>query len=536
MIIQCEQCQTKFRLDDSKVKETGVRVRCARCRHVFPVMKEQQETFPQPELGAQFDQGASLLDEAQPLDSFTTGADKSPGFADQEYDFDDTSYGEDEQEEESPGVDPSMFDLPEEEAPPIAELGPEFSNYDPEDDLNAEAAADQPPVQESGIDFGGFSFGDLPEHADSNAEGASGLPDMSDSYDASAPADFQLSDFADSDEIEEDTSEAAIDQPFSLGEIDFGDDLAAISSQQVNPDESKPLDFDFGHFDTPLESPSSYASSGAAPWIAPAAAAAAAAAVPLTAAALAQQPHEPRESSELTSDKIGMWGPWVLAGPEKTGLAALADELEADPALVAKNKQSHMLTYLLSIVAFFGMVIGIYTSNTRPQEDVAAPAPAAQAGQPVQPVQPGQAAPAAGKITLSGVDAAFVNNKKTGELLVITGNAVNNFDTPRAALQIKGMVYGENGQVVASKTAYCGNTLTKEQLATMPMETIEAAMANQFGSSLDNQEVAPGKVLPCMVVISKLPGDAKDYGALAAGSLPAAPKQNKAALPPKAAK
>ena len=35
MIVKCEQCKTRFRLADEKVPPSGVRVRCARCLHVF---------------------------------------------------------------------------------------------------------------------------------------------------------------------------------------------------------------------------------------------------------------------------------------------------------------------------------------------------------------------------------------------------------------------------------------------------------------------------------------------------------------------
>jgi predicted Zn finger-like uncharacterized protein len=35
MIIQCEKCNTKFNLDDSLLKETGSKVRCTICKHIF---------------------------------------------------------------------------------------------------------------------------------------------------------------------------------------------------------------------------------------------------------------------------------------------------------------------------------------------------------------------------------------------------------------------------------------------------------------------------------------------------------------------
>ena len=35
MIIQCEQCETKFRFDESRIPPEGIWVRCSRCRHEF---------------------------------------------------------------------------------------------------------------------------------------------------------------------------------------------------------------------------------------------------------------------------------------------------------------------------------------------------------------------------------------------------------------------------------------------------------------------------------------------------------------------
>ena len=35
MIIEREKCRTKFSLDESLLKETGSRVRCSLCKHVF---------------------------------------------------------------------------------------------------------------------------------------------------------------------------------------------------------------------------------------------------------------------------------------------------------------------------------------------------------------------------------------------------------------------------------------------------------------------------------------------------------------------
>lgn len=47
MIIQCDRCNTRFRLEDSKVTEKGVKVRCSKCQNIFVVKPPPpQEEFP----------------------------------------------------------------------------------------------------------------------------------------------------------------------------------------------------------------------------------------------------------------------------------------------------------------------------------------------------------------------------------------------------------------------------------------------------------------------------------------------------------
>jgi predicted Zn finger-like uncharacterized protein len=48
MIITCEACAARFRLDDHYIQPTGTKVRCARCRHVFTAFRESEPEAPQP--------------------------------------------------------------------------------------------------------------------------------------------------------------------------------------------------------------------------------------------------------------------------------------------------------------------------------------------------------------------------------------------------------------------------------------------------------------------------------------------------------
>ena len=45
MIIQCERCQTKFKLDDERVPEGGAKARCSKCQHTFVIVKPTTETL-----------------------------------------------------------------------------------------------------------------------------------------------------------------------------------------------------------------------------------------------------------------------------------------------------------------------------------------------------------------------------------------------------------------------------------------------------------------------------------------------------------
>ncbi|ADO74241.1 zinc-ribbon domain-containing protein [Stigmatella aurantiaca] len=46
MIVQCEQCQTRFKIPDEKVTEKGVKVRCTKCQHTFRVSRASTGATP----------------------------------------------------------------------------------------------------------------------------------------------------------------------------------------------------------------------------------------------------------------------------------------------------------------------------------------------------------------------------------------------------------------------------------------------------------------------------------------------------------
>jgi predicted Zn finger-like uncharacterized protein len=187
VILQCDQCQTKFRLDDSKLKPGGVKVRCSKCRHVFVAgadVKPSESEFDALLSGL----GAPAPDreEAAPQPEAEPAFAPAPAAAPKQEDVEREAVEQaavkpaaaPEQAEPAPEPeisasdfpDFSAFDFPAEQAAasekPAAE--PElqdFSAFDFESEVpNAEREAQATPASQ-GLDYGEFSFTEEPAAA-----------------------------------------------------------------------------------------------------------------------------------------------------------------------------------------------------------------------------------------------------------------------------------------------------------------------------------------------------------------------------------
>jgi predicted Zn finger-like uncharacterized protein len=123
-----------------------------------------------------------------------------------------------------------------------------------------------------------------------------------------------------------------------------------------------------------------------------------------------------------------------------------------------------------------------------------------------------------GRITVRNQQAAFSQNKEAGELFVVTGEAVNSFRNARASILVKVSIFDKKGAVLLQKTAYCGNRLTAEQLATLPMSKLDSVMNNPFGDSLSNLGVPSGSAIGFVVALPNVPKEAADFGVEVVGS------------------
>jgi len=542
MIIQCEQCRTKFKLDDEKVSDRGVKVRCAKCRHVFTVRKDvaqaeapeamlpdvaaaasfsaSDETVrmaaapaPEPEVAGfsaepevAFDFGAAPVEAAAP-DAASFSFDQPAAAADSSFDFGDVAFTT-----ETPAA-PAVADFGEMTMvmPPkqqVAEPTPEFNL-----DFGAAAVAAPPAADEAAFDFGDalasssisdstaqkieFDFGDQA----SSAVAQAGEIDLAGFDFGAAPAaavatstGIDTTDFSDFG--------AAMAPQAAAAETGFSFDDAAPQSAAVSGDSLDFSGIDFGMGQPQTTAPAAEVdtfSLGEVDFSGDTAAVA----VEASATAPAGTLFAPVDESVVRQQDV--------VKPDISFDLPGGTE-EPPPSITSRRRQSSTLSILIAVITV--VVLGVlgymaYSFISGGPKEVSL---FGKAGAPVED----------GKITVQNIKAYFIPKAAAGELLVITGEALNNFKKPRAALQVKGMVFGAANQAVATKTAYAGNQLTKEQLAEMPAEKIEAAMNNQFGDSLANLEVQPGKTIPFTIVIVNPPADGKEFGVEPVGSTVAA--------------
>ncbi|GBD38502.1 hypothetical protein HRbin37_00753 [bacterium HR37] len=134
MIIQCERCRRKFRIDDSRIQPPGNRVRCSKCGNVFFVEKKQEpppEFKPEPSLGLDNIDGNEQREEEPSFDWDSLDIER--------FRLSDTAF--------SKGVDRSNKDTRQEreslEAQPL-EVSPERLELDFEDGGKSKGSIDIP--------------------------------------------------------------------------------------------------------------------------------------------------------------------------------------------------------------------------------------------------------------------------------------------------------------------------------------------------------------------------------------------------------
>jgi predicted Zn finger-like uncharacterized protein len=466
MIIQCEHCSAKFRIDDAKLDKGSIKVRCSKCKEVFAVHKPADAPEPVPVAPAAAEVAAPV-----PPPSFDLPTDESaslPGSGD--FDSNDFDFG---QESPSSGETDNLSDFDwKEAAAPVPDPGP--AEFDLASMNSAQVAVDTSGAVDGG---GDFDFGDIGFAVDTGSPDRQGADQVPDQSPDDFPLDFGAGTFA------EDAAEKTVvwNPAAAAGErsepaVASASPGAAETRQGGAVDEGVNFgDFDFGDYG---------------------------AAAPAVQAEAVKQTEAPRPAV-----------PVPVPVPEFDEESPQEEEFPPQAPVSRKRSggffpQALIFGAILMVIVLVGA--GVYL--------VSGPEAFSKIGLGFIVDKYGAKGKDEGSISLKDIRAEYVVNKDAGELFVVRGQAVNNFKKPRASIQVKVGVLGKGGAPLLAKTAFCGNALTNEQLASMPLAKIDEITANQFGDSLANLGVKPGAAIQFVVVLSGVPQDASDYSVQVAGS------------------
>lgn len=115
-------------------------------------------------------------------------------------------------------------------------------------------------------------------------------------------------------------------------------------------------------------------------------------------------------------------------------------------------------------------------------------------------------------ISLDNIRQYFVSNDKIGQLFVIEGQAVNNFQEPKSMIKLKASLYDDQGSVVVEKEFLCGNVASLFQLQVSSQEELESTLQARLGILTNNKRVEPGDYVPFMAVFYNPPEEVEEFG------------------------
>jgi len=484
MIISCENCNVRFNLDENLIKESGSRVRCSKCQHIFVAYKP-----------AWAEEGGLVPDVAD------ESAEQPHVWAEQP-----PSSGEtDESEEQGPEV-------------------PEEPSDEPLDFDLFEAEQDQ---DEEGFSFEDLGFGDdtspgkKPERTDeTSAEEGIVVQEEITAQDLGFQEDQAAEEVAEA--TEEPAPEKDVEQEAAMADVSLAEEplpgQAPPSTEQVVEEEPE-AEEDISLEDLSLEEE---------PVVLEALEAAEETAeedISLEDLSLEEPSAEQEFPEALAAGGEAEEGPEDidLALPEEAvPVASLEEgeevkEREEEPVPVpppiaqqkppSRSRISMPFMVLLVLVLVGGGAYGAYTVF----ESLDIKIPFLESLKGFATSEGTDSGNMQASLLEGLISGEFVDNKSAGRLFVIKGKLRNDYREARNFIRVKGILYLKDGKVAQDRIVYCGNVLSDTDLQVLDKETINQKLGNRFGADKSNFRVPSGKVLPFMVVFSDIPQQVGEF-------------------------
>ena len=476
MIIECQTCHARFRLDEARIKGRGARVKCRKCGDSIVVLKDSAPAPPAPGREGSFDLGSAVRESAgeapaspppvgnlipfpapsRPAEPYAAeppfpsleAAKSEKDEVDQAFEralsagagSSSPSIGETEAAIPAP---PEAGVPPGEEAPagpvprPEPDLGALILDFGPEEKLDLppaeklEPPIGEPPVVESSAEFRG--------------EGG-----------------FLISDSDALDFLQEKQRDVAPEAPQGIGDISLEISSAPAEGTSSFPRESDASPTPGEHRDSPTQE-GIFLEGNVTP------------------------PAPGRDSFDLRSAVRESAG----EAPASPAPESLRPRSSAVPAVA--------VAVLLAAVGYLGLT----TSGRKTLEGAVPGIGALWGGKP--------AATAAPRYDLRSVIGYYESGVASPKILVIKGQVANLSTVEKSGIRIHAALLDNTDAVLVQQAVYAGNVLTGEEIRKGNRDTLSKALGNRFGEGLANINVAPGKAIPFMVVFFDAPAKMESY-------------------------
>ncbi len=473
MIIQCDRCSTKFRLDDSRVTGAGVRVKCTKCQNIFLVTPPEETPVEEilsvasaerpgkdkglpkspegpnlsldftpaperPEIGAQEAPQQELFQKKGPA-SFNDldfnfsfdGGDGAPGSGDGA----------------SAGLDDSGSRLLSEDE---GWKGPfqQDGRVDTDKDFSETDAGQGKDLSVDGSPFSDFDLGES-KARESSVEAAMppGLP--------TEPAGEETYDFSRPEAAEEERQEPAM--PLSGAGTLEGSARQAVPLKGEGPSVKEGLP-------SPAAAKDTFSR--------------------LLTESLKKEIKEKDvvvEEAEDEEDVLGFEPEEGFEEPGKTGVRAAAPFRKAPtripPALIA------LIVFLVGggIVYFSGIIDSI-ARRLAPTD-------------------------APKSVEIEDVKVSYVDNQNFGKFFVIEARLKNITDSSQPVKRVTGIAYGKDGEKLMSRSVAPGRVVTPDDLKVLPKEDLERQFKDPSGGM-----IPPKGTVPVMVIFTEISSGVSEAG------------------------
>lgn len=480
MIIQCDKCQSKFKIDDSKVTEKGVKVRCKKCSNIFTVYPPKEEKSTISLFEGAFEEKKEQEKERVSFDlpsfEFTLSEKGETKEIKEEPKKESKTESKEEFSWDQFNID--ISEKKEEEKKETEEqISFDFEGFSEVKTQSEETKAEKEDLELS-FDFSNLTDEEKKEETFEIKESSEGQESIEEFVKTGGKEEEEFS-FSFEENMDKKPDEEIKQEDFNFDSFQF---------EEKKDEESSTLDeFNFEDLDKKEETNETF--------------------------------NEPSQNQDKSSDIDNLnfifQGEVEREDESKKAEAEVASEeltftfLEEDKKvsspsdeLISEEKEnlqvepeqaipfeevkpkSGILTIFVSIlivVLFSGSGIGfIWWQKTKILEQE-------------------------GSFGISEVKAEFYESKTLGNVFVVRGKITNGYRVPKSFLKVRCVLYGKGNKKLAEKVAFASNTFTKDEIRELTYAEIEKGLNNKMGKSMMNVDVSPGKTIPFMVIFDKLP-------------------------------